>query len=245
MLEGRHITVVMPAYNAEATLKRTYDEIPRDIVDHVILVDDCSTDQTRQMAAELDLELIEHRKNGGYGRNQKSCYAAALKRSTDIIVMLHPDYQYTPQLIPAMCHMITSGQFDVVLGSRILGGEALEGGMPTYKYVANRILTFIQNIFLQTKISEFHTGYRAYSREVLESINYEANSDDFIFDNQALAQIIYKKFRLGEISCPTKYFPEASSIHFLASLRYGFGCLLVSLQFRLSKWNITKFSIFD
>lgn len=234
----------MPAYNAEKTLVETYEEIPKEIVDEVILVDDGSSDQTVKVAENLDLQIVAHSKNSGYGKNQKTCYEEALKNQADIVVMLHPDYQYSPKLIPSMCELIASKEFDVVLGSRILGGKALAGGMPLYKYIANRILTFVQNILLNTKISEFHTGYRAYSSEVLKMINYHENSDDFIFDNQMLSQIIYRDFRIAEITCPTKYFPEASSINFSKSITYGLGCLYVSLIFRINKWGILKSKLF-
>ncbi len=234
----------MPAYNAEKTLKKTYSEIPLEIVDDIILVDDASSDQTSTLAKELGIHLVIHEKNLGYGGNQKTCYKVALERGADIVIMLHPDYQYSPKLISAIAHLLMSGEFDVVLASRILGGRAIQGGMPLYKYIANRFLTLIQNILLFTKISEYHTGYRAFTKEVLLSLNLENNSNDFIFDNQMLSQIIYKGFKVGEISCPTKYFPEASSINFVRSLKYGISCLLVSLQFRLSKWGIIQSKLF-
>ena len=244
MIKDKKIIVVMPAYNAEKTLKKTYSEIPLEIVDDIILVDDASSDQTSTLAKELGIHLVIHEKNLGYGGNQKTCYKVALERGADIVIMLHPDYQYSPKLISAIAHLLMSGEFDVVLASRILGGRAIQGGMPLYKYIANRFLTLIQNILLFTKISEYHTGYRAFTKEVLLSLNLENNSNDFIFDNQMLSQIIYKGFKVGEISCPTKYFPEASSINFVRSLKYGISCLLVSLQFRLSKWGIIQSKLF-
>ncbi|MEQ9403252.1 MAG: glycosyltransferase family 2 protein [Cyclobacteriaceae bacterium] len=244
MIGNKKVVVVMPAYNAEKTLLETYQEIPMNIVDQVILVDDSSSDETVRVAEKLDLDIILHPENQGYGKNQKTCYDEALNQGADIIVMLHPDYQYPPQLITAMCQLIASGQFDVMLASRILGGKALKGGMPIYKYIANRVLTLIQNIFFGTKISEFHTGYRAFSSKVLRAVHYDSNSDDFVFDNQLLAQIIHKRFKIGEISCPTRYFPEASSINFFRSIIYGIGCLKVSFQFRLSRWGIIKTRLF-
>jgi len=244
VIKDKKIIVVMPAYNAEKTLKKTYSEIPLEIVDDIILVDDASSDQTSTLAKELGIHLVIHEKNLGYGGNQKTCYKVALERGADIVIMLHPDYQYSPKLISAIAHLLMSGEFDVVLASRILGGRAIQGGMPLYKYIANRFLTLIQNILLFTKISEYHTGYRAFTKEVLLSLNLENNSNDFIFDNQMLSQIIYKGFKVGEISCPTKYFPEASSINFVRSLKYGISCLLVSLQFRLSKWGIIQSKLF-
>ncbi len=245
MIRNSHIAVVLPAYNAAKTLIETYNEIPMDIVDEVILVDDASTDETTKIAAHLKLQLIVHEKNKGYGGNQKSCYDAALKTKADIIIMLHPDYQYTPKLIAAMAHLLESGEFDVVLGSRILGGKAMKGGMPVYKYISNRFLTLCQNLLMGAKLSEYHTGYRAYTRKVLENLPWAKNSDDFIFDNQFLSQAIYSDFRIGEITCPTKYFKEASSINFRRSLKYGLGCLATALVFRLSKMNIIKPRIFE
>ncbi|MBI2975023.1 MAG: glycosyltransferase family 2 protein, partial [Deltaproteobacteria bacterium] len=211
MLNGKKIVVVMPAFNAEKTLAATYAEIPHEIVDDVILVDDASRDKTIEVAAELDLKRFIHPKNRGYGGNQKTCYSEALKLNADIIIMLHPDYQYTPKLITAMASLIANGLFDCVLGSRILGVGALNGGMPLYKYVSNRFLTFIENLLVNYKLAEFHTGYRAFSKKIFESIRWQKNSDDFVFDNQMLAQIIFNGFSIGEITCPTKYFPEASS----------------------------------
>jgi glycosyltransferase involved in cell wall biosynthesis len=245
MVRGKKIIVVLPAYNAESTLRDTYREIPHDIVDEVILVDDASTDHTVAVARELDITTIVHVKNTGYGGNQKTCYTSALERGADFVIMLHPDYQYTPKLISSMVFLLESGVFDVVLGSRILGGKAMQGGMPFYKYVSNRILTLVQNLIMSSKLSEFHTGYRAFSRKVLQSISFETNSDDFVFDNQMLAQILYRGFSIGEISCPAKYFKEASSINFRRSVTYGIGCLLTAVQFRLQKMRLAKSSLFD
>jgi glycosyltransferase involved in cell wall biosynthesis len=244
MIENKKVVVVLPAYNAEKTLKKTYNEIPFDIVDEIILVDDASHDHTVSVAKELNLKTIIHEKNSGYGANQKTCYAAALEARADIVVMLHPDYQYSPKLIGAITHLLASGEYDVVLASRILGGKAMRGGMPLYKYISNRFLTLAQNILMGAKLSEYHTGYRAYTRQVLETLSWKNNSNDFIFDNQFLAQAIYADFRLGEISCPTKYFPEASSINFQRSLKYGLGCLQVALTFRLKKWNLVQSKLF-
>lgn len=235
----------MPAYNAEATLEKTYAEIPHDIVDDVILVDDCSRDHTVAEAKKLGIKhIIKHDKNVGYGGNQKTCFDKALALDADIIIMLHPDYQYTPKLIPSIAHIIASGLYPVVLASRILGKGALKGGMPLYKYVANRFLTLFENLMLNYKLSEYHTGYRAFSREVLLSINYKANSDDFLFDNQVLSQIIYKGFDIGEVSCPTKYFKEASSINFRRSLKYGLGVMFTSLQHVMQKRKLINLSIY-
>jgi len=245
MINGKKISVILPAYNAEKTLEKTYSEIPFDVVDSVILVDDASNDATLKIAAELNLELIAHDVNKGYGANQKTCYDAALRGEADIIVMLHPDYQYPPKLITPMAHMIASGEYDVVLGSRILGGNSIKGGMPLYKYFGNRILTFIQNMFIGAKLSEYHTGFRAYKREVLERIPYSSNSDDFVFDNQTLSQIIYAGYRVGEISCPTRYFAEASSINFIRSVKYGIGCVITAKLFRLSKLKIFRSKLFS
>ena len=228
----------MPAYNAEKTLAETYQEIPLDLVDKVILVDDASSDRTSEMSKKLGLETIIHPQNRGYGANQKTCYRAALDSGADMVVMLHPDYQYTPKLISAMVYLLESGTFEVVLGSRILGGKALSGGMPVYKYFSNRVLTLIQNLLMGAKLSEYHTGYRAYTRGVLEAIAWEKNSDDFIFDNQFLSQILFKGFNVGEISCPAKYFAEASSINFTRSVKYGLGCLWTAFRYRLAKMGI-------
>src|SRR5581483_3813926 len=235
MIYKKKVVVVMPAYNAAKTLKQTYDEIDRDIVDEIILVDDASRDETAKLAKKLKIQTLVHSKNRGYGGNQKTCYAAALKRKADIVIMLHPDYQYTPKLIPAMAHLLASGEYDVVLGSRILGGQALKGGMPLYKYISNRFLTLTQNILMGAKLSEYHTGYRAFTRRVLKAVPMEKNSDDFIFDNQMLSQIHYLGFKIAEVTCPAKYFAEASSINFARSGKYGLGCLWTALQFRLSK----------
>ena len=245
MLNEKRVVVVLPAYNAEATLLSTYNEIPMNVVDDVILVDDNSTDQTVQLAEQLGIFTIVHPENRGYGGNQKTCYQAALDRGADIVVMLHPDYQYTPKLITAMASMIAEGEFDVVLASRILGVGALAGGMPVYKYIANRFLTLVQNILVGHKLSEYHTGYRAWSRKTLESLPLLNNSDDFVFDNQMLAQTIYQGFRIGEISCPTRYFPEASSINFKRSVIYGLGVLLNSLRFRLQRMGLKNYAIFS
>jgi glycosyltransferase involved in cell wall biosynthesis len=243
MLNGKRIAVILPAYNAARTLQATYDEIPKDIVDTIILGDDCSTDNTVEIARALGIETVRHTKNKGYGANQKTCYLTALNRGADIVVMLHPDYQYSPKLIRAMASMIAEADFDVVLASRILGIGALAGGMPLYKYIANRLLTILQNMLCGHKLSEYHTGYRAWRREVLESLPLLANSDDFIFDNQMLAQCIYRGYRLGEISCPTKYFAEASSINFRRSVIYGLGVLKTSLEFRLTRLGIISANI--
>lgn len=242
MINNKVITVVLPAYNAEKTLEKTYREIPFDIVDHVILVDDHSTDNTIQEAERLGIRhIIRHEKNKGYGGNQKTCYNKALELNSDIVVMLHPDYQYTPRLIQSMCYLIANEVYDVVFGSRILGRGALRGGMPLYKYVANRILTLAQNVLLNQKLSEYHTGYRAFSRRVLEKVNYNANSDDFVFDNQMIAQIFMAGFEIAEITCPTKYFKEASSINFRRSVVYGLGVLRVSFQYFLHKTGLKKY----
>ena len=235
----------MPAYNAERTLRQTFDELPREYVDEVILVDDASSDRTAEVAAELGIKTIIHPQNKGYGANQKTCYQEALARGADIVVMLHPDYQYSPRLVTAMASMIVSGQYDVVLGSRILGGGALKGGMPLYKYLANRFLTLVENIMLGAKLSEYHTGYRAFTRQVLETLPLGENSDDFVFDNEMLAQAIYFGFRIGEISCPTKYFKEASSINFRRSVKYGFGVLSTSIKYLSHKAGIVNSALFS
>jgi len=246
MILGKTITVVMPAYNAAKTLEQNYHEIPFDIVDHVILVDDHSTDNTIDVAKNLGIRhIIRHEENKGYGGNQKTCYNKALELNSDIVVMLHPDYQYTPKLLASMCHLIANSVYEVVLGSRILGKGALKGGMPVYKYIANRILTLTQNLLMNQKLSEYHTGYRAFSRKVLEAVNYNANSDDFIFDNQMLAQIFYAGFEIAEITCPTRYFKEASSISFRRSVTYGLGVIGVSLSYFLQKTGIARFRIFE
>ena len=245
MLFGKKIVVVLPAYNAEKTLAKTYAEIPLDVVDEVILVDDHSNDKTSDLARQLGIHLvIRHPKNQGYGGNQKTCYKTALSRKADIVIMLHPDYQYTPKLIHSMSYLIAHGLFQVVLGSRILGKGALVGGMPVYKYVANRVLTAFQNGMMGQKLSEYHTGYRAYSAEVLENLPLDENSDDFIFDNQLLAQATMANYAIGEITCPTLYFKDASSINFKRSCIYGLGVLWTSFQFRLHRWGLVKFRIF-
>lgn len=245
MLHGKKIAVVLPAYNAAATLRRTYAEIPLDIVDDVILVDDASRDDTVAVADELGLTIVRHAQNCGYGGNQKTCYRTALDRGADIVVMLHPDYQYAPRLVTAMASMIVSGEYDAVLASRILGKGALVGGMPLYKYVANRGLTFVQNILMGQKLSEYHSGYRAWSRPVLESLPLDRCSDDFVFDNQMLALAMDADFRIGEISCPTRYFAEASSINFRRSVVYGLGVLKTSLVYRLHRWGLRADPLFE
>src|SRR5436305_11177291 len=241
MLNGKKLIVVMPAYNAARTLRQTYSEVPLEFVDEVILVDDGSSDPTVNLSKELGLVTFLHKENFGYGRNQKTCYREALKRGADIVVMLHPDYQYSPKLILSLAGLIAYGEYPVALASRILGVGALKGGMPRYKYIANRFLTLFQNILMKYKLSEYHTGYRAFSRTVLDSLPLEANTDDFAFDNQMLAQIVFFGYRMGEVSCPTRYFPEASSISFWRSVKYGFGVLATSLQFRMQKWGLASF----
>ncbi|GJD31763.1 hypothetical protein PMNALOAF_3026 [Methylobacterium adhaesivum] len=245
MLHAKKIAVVLPAYNAAATLRRTYAEIPLDIVDDVILVDDASRDETVAVAAELGITTVRHASNCGYGGNQKTCYRVALSRGADIVVMLHPDYQYSPRLVTAMASMIVSGEYDAVLASRILGKGALAGGMPLYKYVANRGLTFLQNLLMGQKLSEYHSGYRAWSRTVLESLALGRCSDDFVFDNQMLAQAMDADYRIGEISCPTRYFPEASSINFRRSVIYGLGVLKTALVYRLHRWGLRVDPLFE
>lgn len=245
MIEGQRLVVVMPAYNAAMTLQRTYGELPHGIVDDVIVVDDASKDNTHAVARELGIDVVlRHSRNRGYGGNQKTCYATALARGADIVVMVHPDYQYSPRLCGAMAWMVASGDYDICLGSRILGSETLRGGMPVWKYVANRVLTAFENVMLGTKLSEFHTGYRAFSKKVLEQLPLEENSDDFVFDNQMLAQAAYFGYRIGEISCPTRYEPESSSISFSRSVKYGFGVLNVSAQYRLNKMGLRHDTIF-
>lgn len=246
MIRGKKIVVAMPAYNAERTLEKTYREVPRDVVDMVILVDDASKDRTAEVAKDLGIDVvIKHEKNLGYGGNQKTCYQEALRRGADIVIMLHPDYQYTPALIEPMAWMIAHNTYDVALGSRLLGKSTLRGGMPFYKYCSNRILTLFENIILWEHLSEYHTGYRAYSREVLERVPFTKNSNNFVFDNQMLAQIFYAGFRVGEISCPTKYFPEASSISFKNSVTYGLGVLKVAVDYRLHSWGLINSPIYE
>ena len=240
MINGQRICVVMPAYNAARTLEQTYAEIDRSVVDDVLLVDDASADGTVAVARRLGLSHFVHPENRGYGGNQKTCYREALARGADIVVMLHPDYQYSPRLLPAMAGMIASGHFDVVLGSRILGVGALAGGMPRWKYVANRLLTAAENLLLGHKLAEYHTGYRAFSRRVLEALPLDANSNDFVFDNQMLAQAIWAGFAVGEISCPARYFAEASSINFRRSVRYGLGVLATAIEFRLARHGLRR-----
>lgn len=245
MLNNKKILVVLPAFNAEKTLEKTYNEIPFDIVDDIIIVDDASSDKTIEVAKKLNINnIITHDYNKGYGGNQKTCYNKALELNADIVVMLHPDYQYTPKLIPSMVSLIANEVYPVVLGSRILGNGALKGGMPYYKYIFNRFLTFFQNLLIGEKLSEYHTGYRAFSSEVLKKINYNANSDDFVFDNQMLSQIVYAKFEIAEITCPTKYFPEASSINIKRSIKYGIGVIGVSIKHFLQKLKIANFQIY-
>lgn len=242
MYKGKKVVVVLPAYNAGKTLEQTYNEIDFDIVDEVILVDDASKDETVEKGKELGIRhIIVHENNKGYGGNQKSCYNKALDLDADIVVMLHPDYQYTPLLLNSMISLIGSGLYKVVMGSRILGKGALKGGMPGYKYFFNRVLTSVQNLIMSQKLSEYHTGYRAFDAEVLRKIDFNANSDDFVFDNEMIAQIFYAGFEIAEITCPTKYFEEASSINFARSTKYGLGVLRVSLQYRLQKWGIGKY----
>lgn len=246
MINNKIVTVVMPAYNAELTLLKTLNEVPMDIVDHIILVDDKSSDKTVEKAHQLGIEyVIQHKENKGYGGNQKTCYDKALEIGSDIIIMLHPDYQYTPKLIHSMAYLIANDVYKVVFGSRILGKGALKNGMPPYKYISNRFLTMFQNFFMNKKLSEYHTGYRAFSSEVLNKVNYHLCSDDFIFDNQMIAQIFNQDYEIAEITCPTRYFAEASSINFHRSLKYGFGCLKVSLMYFLNKTGILKYKILN
>ncbi len=246
MILGKKLVVVLPAYNAAKTLEQTYNEIPFDVVDDVVLVDDASKDDTATLAQRIGIaHVIRHEKNKGYGGNQKTCYDKALSLGADIVVMLHPDYQYTPKLIAPMAGIIANEVYPCVLGSRILGGGARKGGMPLYKYISNRALTFVQNVLMGQKLSEYHTGYRAFSKDVLQTVNYHANSDDFVFDNEMLAQICFAGFQIAEVTCPTKYFPEASSINFQRSVKYGFGVLRVSLSYFLQKLGAGKFKLFD
>lgn len=245
MFNGKKVVVVLPAYNAAPTLEITYNEIPMDIVDEVILVDDASKDNTSELAKKIGIKhVIRHEKNKGYGGNQKTCYDKALELGADIVIMLHPDYQYTPKLIPAMTSIIGNDLYHVVFGSRILGKGALKGGMPMYKYIANRFLTLTQNILMGQKLSEYHTGYRAFSKTVLQSVNYHNNSDDFVFDNQMIAQICFEGFEIAEVTCPTKYFEEASSINFKRSTIYGLGVLSVSVGYFLEKLGVGKRKIY-
>lgn len=242
MINGKKLIVVMPAYNAELTLTQTYDKIPKNLVDEVILVDDASRDSTVEISRRLGIKTIIHKRNTGYGGNQKTCYREALKSGADIVVMIHPDYQYPPELVTAMAAMISSGYYDVVLASRILGGGALKGGMPVYKYIANRLLTLFQNMVFGVKLSEYHTGLRAFKRDVLEQLPLDENSDDFIFDNEMLVQAIYFGYRIGEISCPTRYFHEASSINFAKSVKYGLGVIWTTVKYILARYGIKRFS---
>ncbi len=244
MINNKKVAVIMPAYNAEKTLEKTYNEIYQNFVDEIILVDDFSSDETKEIAKRLDITTIVHEKNKGYGANQKSCYKAALKAGADIVIMLHPDYQYTPKLIPAIASMMAFGEYDAVIASRMLGNSALKGGMPMYKYISNRFLTEFENIVTGEKLSEYHTGFRGFTREILEKLPLEDCSDDFIFDNQMLALILYNGYKIGEISCPTKYFAEASSINFIRSCKYGLEVLLVSLKYRFAKMGL-KIKLFS
>jgi glycosyltransferase involved in cell wall biosynthesis len=244
MINGKRVVVVLPAYNAEKTLEATVRELP-EVVDSCILVDDHSSDGTVEIARRLGLQYYVHDRNYGYGRNQQTCYREALAVGADVVIMVHPDYQYTPLLVTAMASMVAYGVYDVVLGSRIIGGTALRGGMPIYKYIANRLLTAFENLFLRIKLSEYHTGYRAFSREVLTRLPLCENSDDFVFDNQMLAQCVYFGFRIGEVSCPTKYFEEASSINFRRSVQYGLGVLETTVRFALQTWGVMHSPIFD
>jgi glycosyltransferase involved in cell wall biosynthesis len=245
MINNKKIIVVLPAYNAEKTLRITYNEIPLDIVDEIVLVDDCSRDNTVEVAHSLGINhVIKHEKNQGYGGNQKTCYKKALELNADIVIMLHPDYQYTPKLIQSMSYIIANGVYPVVLGSRILGRGALRGGMPLYKYISNRILTLFENYMIGQKLSEYHTGYRAFSKEVLKKINFTANSDDFVFDNQMISQIFMAGFEIAEITCPTKYFKEASSINFRRSVKYGFGVLNTSFRHFYHKHGLVKSELY-
>ena len=245
MINGKKVCVVMPAYNAEKTLKKTYDEIPKDIVDDIILTDDASQDKTVKLSQELNIKTFVHTENRGYGGNQKTCYQAALESGADIVIMLHPDYQYNPKLIIPMTYMIAEGVFDTVIASRILGNKAMMGGMPLYKYISNRVLTLAENLIIQQKLSEYHTGYRAFSRKVLETIPLLENSDDFVFDNQMLCQILYFDFVVGEVSCPALYFPDASSISFSRSMTYGMGVMQTAMKYAFAKRDMGHFKIFN
>ncbi|MCP4204088.1 MAG: glycosyltransferase family 2 protein [bacterium] len=245
MIHGKRVVTVLPAYNAAKTLRQTVEEIPAETVDEVVLVDDASSDKTVELARGLGLVTVVHERNRGYGGNQKTCYREALARDAEVVVMLHPDYQYSPKLVTAMASMVAIGQYDVVLGSRILSEGLLKGGMPRHRYVANRILTLVQNLLLSMKLSEYHTGYRAFSREVLTSLPLEKNSDDFLFDNQILSQAIYSGFRIGEVSCPARYFPDASSISLRRSVVYGLGVLWTSVLFRLNRMKVVRSRLFS
>ena len=245
MINGKRVTVVMPAYNAEKTLEKTYNEIPHDIVDNIILTDDASQDRTAEIARKLNIKTFVHMKNKGYGGNQKTCYQEALRIGSDIIIMLHPDYQYTPKLITAMASMIAYGVFDAIIASRILGNKAVDGGMPLYKYISNRFLTAVENFIIQQKLSEYHTGYRAFSAEVLRKIPLLENSDDFVFDNEMLLQTMYFGFNVGEVSCPAKYFDDASSISFRRSVTYGIGVIHTSIKYFISKRGSKLYQIFN
>jgi len=245
MINGKRVTVVMPAYNAEKTLEKTYNEIPHDIVDDIILTDDASKDRTAEIARKLNIKTFVHMKNKGYGGNQKTCYQEALRIESDIIIMLHPDYQYTPKLITAMASMIAYGVFDAIIASRILGNKAVDGGMPLYKYISNRFLTAVENFIIQQKLSEYHTGYRAFSAEVLKKIPLLENSDDFVFDNEMLLQTMYFGFNVGEVSCPAKYFDDASSISFRRSVTYGIGVIHTSIKYFMSKRGSKLYQIFN
>lgn len=246
LINGKTIAVVMPAYNAEKTIETTYKEVPRNYIDYVVLVDDASSDQTSVLAHKLGIDTLVHTHNQGYGGNQKTCYQYALNLEADVVVMLHPDYQYTPRLLVSLASMVAFGQYDLVLGSRILVGGALKGGMPLYKYIFNRVLTVVQNLLMDSHFSEFHTGYRAYSRELLQTLPLKENSNDFVFDNQVIAQALYFGFAIGEISCPTRYFPEASSISFWPSVRYGFGVLRTAGQYFLQKrLKVCEYMVFS
>lgn len=245
MINGKKIIAVLPAYNAALTLKKTYDEIPFDIVDDVVLVDDYSKDNTSEVAKNIGIKhIIRHEKNKGYGGNQKTCYDTAMSLGADIVIMLHPDYQYTPKLIASLSYLIANELYPVAFGSRILGKGALKGGMPLYKYIFNRFLTFTQNVLINQKLSEYHTGYRAFSKEVIQKINYHANSDDFVFDNQMISQIFYAGYDIAEVTCPTKYFPEASSINFKRSMKYGLGVLGVSFKHFFNRIGLIKSDIY-
>ena len=245
MINGKRVTVIMPAFNAERTLKKTYNEVPHNIVDDIILTDDASEDRTADISRELNIKTFVHLTNKGYGGNQKTCYQEALRAGSDIVIMLHPDYQYTPKLITAMASMIAFGVFDAVIASRILGNKALKGGMPFYKYIANRFLTTVENLLIKQKLSEYHTGYRAFSAEVLEKIPLMENSDDFVFDNEMLLQTMYFGFNVGEVSCPAKYFDEASSISFQRSVTYGIGVMKTAIKYLMSKQGNKNYKIFD